>query len=548
MATTADEAVEPQESVAPSEGRLDTTPDQAPSGPTRPVGLGFVGWSRWAWRQLTSMRTALFLLFLLAALAVPGSVFPQRRVDPSAVAAYAREHPDAFPWLDRLSMFDVFSSPWFSATYLLLFVSLVGCVLPRSRQHWSAMRSQPPAAPRNLGRLPVSRTWETDEPAAEVLTRAEAMLKRSVWRVRRRDDAVSAEKGYLRETGNLVFHLSLLVMLAAFALGSLGGFTANVIVAEGGGFANARSVYDTFRSGARFDTASLTPFSVTLDRFDVRYQEGGPQSGSPRDFSAYVTWQGDGDSAPRSDVIRSNHPLEVDGTKVFLTGNGYAPRFTVRDGDGDVVFSDSVPFLPRDANNSSEGVIKVPDAVPDQLGFEGRFLPTAIIDPDQGPVSIFPDTKLPRVALTVYRGDLGLDDGRPQSVFTLDKDGLTQLEADGEPLRIAMAPGDTVQLPDGLGSLTFDRVDRFANFQVAHDPGRIPALVAAVLALTGLMGSLFVRRRRLWVRAGTAAHGTRTVIEVGALARTEHEGLDDEVDELIRRMRGADDGRPQDRS
>ena len=36
------------------------------------------------WRRLTSMRTALILLFLLAVAAVPGSLLPQRNLNPSA--------------------------------------------------------------------------------------------------------------------------------------------------------------------------------------------------------------------------------------------------------------------------------------------------------------------------------------------------------------------------------------------------------------------------------------------------------------------------------
>jgi cytochrome c biogenesis protein len=103
------------------------------------------------------MRTALVLLFLLALGAVPGSFLPQRGVDPGKVDQFAAAHRTLAPWLDRLSMFDVFA-----ATYILLFTSLTGCVLPRCRQYARAVRAGPPAAPRNLTRLPQVASFETD--------------------------------------------------------------------------------------------------------------------------------------------------------------------------------------------------------------------------------------------------------------------------------------------------------------------------------------------------------------------------------------------------
>ena len=90
---------------------------------------------RWCWRQLTSMRTALILLLLLSIAAIPGSLFPQRTQNPLKVREYFINDPESAKWLDRFSLFDVYGSPWFSAIYLLLFVSLIGCVLPRSIKH-----------------------------------------------------------------------------------------------------------------------------------------------------------------------------------------------------------------------------------------------------------------------------------------------------------------------------------------------------------------------------------------------------------------------------
>ena len=109
-----------------------------------------VTWLRWGWRSLTSMRTALLLLLLLAVAAVPGSVFPQRETDPARVQQYLDSHPAAGVWLDRLGFFNVYRSPWFAAVYLLLFISLIGCVVPRGIEHARALRSLPPRAPSRL--------------------------------------------------------------------------------------------------------------------------------------------------------------------------------------------------------------------------------------------------------------------------------------------------------------------------------------------------------------------------------------------------------------
>src|SRR5512146_1085840 len=112
-------------------------------GPVPPSSSGLWPWlvarSRQGWRQLTSMRTALVLLFLLAVAAIPGSILPQRAVNSEQVQLYYRNHPSLAPILDKLGFFQVFAAPWFAAIYLLLFTSLVGCVVPRLRDHVSAL-------------------------------------------------------------------------------------------------------------------------------------------------------------------------------------------------------------------------------------------------------------------------------------------------------------------------------------------------------------------------------------------------------------------------
>ncbi|TIG76356.1 cytochrome C biogenesis protein ResB, partial [Legionella pneumophila] len=120
------------------------------------------------WRTLTSMGTALVLLFLLALGAIPVALLPQRSLNESKVDEYLATHPTLGPWLDRLQAFDVFSSFWFTAIYVLLFISLVGCLTPRMIEHVRSLRAVPVAAPRNLGRPPKHHEAPVQADAAEL--------------------------------------------------------------------------------------------------------------------------------------------------------------------------------------------------------------------------------------------------------------------------------------------------------------------------------------------------------------------------------------------
>jgi cytochrome c biogenesis protein len=502
---------------------------QASSAPPPLRPLEF---ARWAWRQLTSMRVALILLFLLALGAIPGSILPQRRANPVAVTDYLREHPSLGPWYDRLGLFDVYASPWFAAIYLLLFVSLVGCIVPRSRQHWKAMRARPPRAPRNLQRLPEYRRLEMAATPTESLELARAAVRRGRYRVDVHDDHLAAERGHLRETGNLVFHLALVVILVAVALGDLWGYRAQVLVPQGSSFANTVIQYDSLSGGARFDAGSLTPFALQLDRFTMKFRDTSPQFAAPENYEAFVTVTESPGAKPVARTIRVNHPLNVDGTLVHILNPGYAPQITVRDAADQVVFSGAVPFLPQDDNFQSTGVVKVSVPGGEDIGLQGIFLPTAILDAEGGPQSVFPEARNPALFFTAWHGDLGLDDGNPQSVYRLDTTAMTQFQGPDGPYRQALTIGERVDLPDGFGSVMFDGYVPWVNFQISKSPSKSYALVGAVLAILGLLASLFVRRRRLWVRASQGGPG-RTVVEIAGLDRGDGGDLRTEVDRIV---------------
>ncbi|PWH07946.1 cytochrome c biogenesis protein ResB [Brachybacterium endophyticum] len=516
--------------IAPEASDLRQSGSGKPSLPK----LGVRGTLLFLWRQLTSMQTALFLLLLLAIAAVPGSLYPQRNVDPSKTDQYLSEHGSWAKFLDALGFFDVFSSVWFSAIYLLLFVSLVGCVVPRLNVHLRQMRSRPPRTPSRLNRFVGHTRVHVEGVDAETLTaQAHRRLRRGRYRVDTLEEpggarSVTAERGYLRETGNLLFHIALLCVLIGVAAGGLTQYRGQISVVEGQGFSNSLAEYDSFDKGAWYDDSNLPPFRFTLDDFRAEYDtsQNEHRFGQPTKFEADVSVD-DPDKGEFSKTLRLNHPLHVAGSTMYLLGNGYAPEITVKDPKGNVVAQGPVHAVPTgDMGYTSQVVIKAPDAQPQQMAVVGFFLPTGVID-EKGPHSQFPGLVNPELALTVYNGDLGLDGGTPQNAYQVDVSSLTPVQdEDGNQSLLRMSPGDSTTLADG-SSVSFDGVKRYAAFDVRRDPFQGFTLVAALSSVLGLVLSLYVPRRRVWVRA--VPEGDGVVLEVAGLARSDDDRLQDDV-------------------
>jgi cytochrome c biogenesis protein len=508
--------------------------------------------ARNTWRALTSMGTALVLLFLLALGAIPGALLPQRSLNAGKVDEYLATHRVIGPWLNRLQAFDVFSSFWFTAIYVLLFVSLVGCLTPRMIEHTRSLRATPVAAPRNLARLPKRAGAELVGDPAELNALANAIAGRlRGWRTAIRHDGevveVSAEKGYLREFGNIVFHFSLLGLLVAVAVGKLFGYEGNVIViADGGpGFCSASpAAFDSFRAGNTVDGTSLHPMCIRVNDFAAHYLP----SGQATSFAADIDYQNGRDLAANSwrhYLLEVNHPLRVGGDRVYLQGHGYAPTFTVTFPDGQTRTS-SVQWRPDNPQTLlSSGVARIdppagsyPNASErrqHEIAIQGLLAPTEQLD---GTLlsSRFPALSAPAVAVDIYRGDTGLDTGRPQSLFTLDPRLIEQGRLTKEK-RVNLRAGQEVRLDQGPAAGTvvrFDGAVPFVNLQVSHDPGQAWVLIFAITMMGGLVVSLLVRRRRVWVRL-TPGAGTVNV-ELGGLARTDNSGWGDEFERLTERL------------
>lgn len=464
---------------------------------------------RYLWRQLTSMRTALILLLLLGLASIPGSLFPQRTQSPLKVREYFENDPNTAAWMDRLYLFDVYGAPWFSAIYVLLFISLIGCVIPRSWHYAREIFAKPAPVPSSLTQ------FESHQESSATIDVAETWLRRNRYRITKSEDGIAAEKGYLRETGNLIFHLALIVILLGIGSSSVFGMRGEAIVTVGERFINVPTSYDNLAPGRFFNIDDLQPFAITALDFKAEYDEN---SGLPIDYRLTARVSEDPDTPAQTQIVRVNHPLTFGNTRVYLQANGFSPLVTVRDSTGEIKFEGPVPFLPQDANLSSIGAIKVPDMNP-QIGFVASFFPTADRDEVRGGFSSNPQLLDPRLLLSVWQGDLKMDSGVPQSVYRID---TTEMERIG---LWALSIGESYDFE--VGTITFNGVVPWVNLQVVKDPGKQLALIGSIVAIAGLLASLFIRQRRIFVRRKDGG------VAIAGLALNRLPGLADEISKMV---------------
>jgi cytochrome c biogenesis protein len=524
----------------PSDAQNSFSDDKADDGAVVNPRLGPFEWIRWGWRTLTSMRTALLLLLALAVAAVPGSLIPQNSSDPNGVIAYKQANPGLTKVVEALQGFDVYTSFWFSAIYLLLFISLIGCVVPRVKHHWKAVRKAPPRTPSRFAQLPASSSVRLRGISVDAAVDAgETVLKRARYRTARYGTSVSAERGYLRESGNLLFHSALVGVLITVFVGGGFTYTGQRVLVTGDTFVNAETGYDSLSPGRFFGDGSLQPYTLRLDKLDVTYEKRNVAAfGQPLDYTAHVTTK-DGLNGPvQQSTIKVNSPLDIGGTSVYLLGNGYAPQFTVRNADGSVAFHGYVAFRPQNEQMTSLGVVKVNQTTnpKKQIGLVGFLYPTPAEQTDGSFVSIFPSIgKQSLVSFFVYEGNVGLDSGAPKNVYELDTSGMKQVAGRTDPVQLTI--GQTKTLPDGLGTVTLDGITRYAAFDIHHDPSQRLVALFVALAVLGLIVSLLVPRRRMWVKV--REDGDEVLVEYAGLARGDDPNLARAVADLEQQHRAA---------
>jgi len=516
------------------------------------------------WRTLRSMRTALVLLILLAAGAAVGSLLPQIPNSPQRVASYQLARPFFGALFLRAGFFDVFGSWWFVLILTLLFVSLLACLIPRSRAMIRTIRQRPIQA-REIDAFPQYRELRVPADPAAAAATARTVLRHHGYRVALAADgrAVAAEKGTLREVGSLVFHWAFLVLLVAVIVGKGTGYVGHATIVEGQTWTDAAFNYDGDLRTGRFSSGSHTGIGIKL----LDYSDAFRQSGVPMDFTSKVELLNPDGTLARTDTVTINHPVSFDGVRIFQFGFGWAPVLTISDG-GSTIFHGPV-VMGQNAQPGDNpltvpwiGFVKLPTLRP-QVAIKLELYPDSVAY-FAGLIAGVPQpmtqAKDPFMRYSLWKGKLldpslsGLDTRFMHQVATGGiGQGWTVDLARGCVSSGASSSGLPRQLAGtvcstGVGSgltMSFPQLRQYSRLQISRDTTVPWVLGAAILILAGLVAAMYSSRRKVWVRAEPKDAGS--VVQIGGFALQRKDRFEEAFPKLVEDLNAAIARIPADR-
>jgi len=517
----------------------------APDGPAsslrRSVAL--------VWRTLRSMRTAIILLLMLAAASVVGSLVPQLPNSPGRVAAFLDDHVFWGRAFQAAGFFDVFGSWWFVLVTALLFVSLVACLVPRSRAMIRAARQRPIQA-RELDAFPSFTERRVSSSPSDAANAAARILRRRRYRVELDPNgaAVAAEKGSLREVGSLVFHWAFLLLLVAVIVGKGTGYVGHATIVEGYGWTDARLNYDGQLRTGLFFSGNFSGTQITLQDFQDAYRE----TGQPMDYrSSLVLANADGSDQQTAEV-RINHPMGFNGIRIFQYGFGWAAMVRVL--RGDQVLFDGPVVLGQDTSTGGNplaqpwlGVVKLSTLRP-QVGIALAVFPDGeayLRSIASGVPQPMTQANAPFIKYQVWSGKL-LDNalsGLDTRLMHMTSTGLV-----GEGWTVDLDRGCAISGPSGdlpgsskvtcphasgpnLLTMSFPELRQYSTLQISRDATVPYVLAAAILIVLGLLPALYVSRRKVWVRARSDGEGS--ILQLGGFALQRKDRFDEEFASMV---------------
>jgi cytochrome c biogenesis protein len=441
-----------------------------------------------AWRTLSSVKVALFLILALTVLTLVGTLVSQAPVQaqpgtPQYTDWLAQAEGRFGPWtglMDRLQLFSVFDSLLFKGVGALLILNILVCALDRWRGTWTSIA-------RNRVRMPdgfykyAPRQMTAARPPAEVAVTLSRVLKRERYRPVSVEEGgcfyVFCNKNRLARLGTYLTHLGIILLVAGYVTGQIAGWSDDqFIITEG----------ETRRVG--FGTA----LSVTLEQFADEWWLAGP----PKDFRSDIVLS-QGDREVRRGTVRVNHPLSYDGVRLFQSFYGTSAMMQVRGQTGELLFDQGVPLAWR-YRERSVGSFAIPE--------EG--LKVWVVLPQSGVADTW-----------VKAGEVRIE---------VVEDGRTA------PIAVANLTQEQSQEVAGLTYL-FARERPFSGLRVAQDPALNVVWAAFILLSVGMIAVFYFPHRRLWISVRPAADGGSALALRGVVGRDAD--FERELDRLADRLR-----------
>ena len=447
----------------------------------------------WLWHFITSMKFAIVIMLMLAALAIVGALViqapPGVMDDPQSKAEWiASVRPRFGGWtdlMDTLQVFTIFSSYLFRLLVALLAASLIACTVQRIPGTWRTMtKPHVDVGPAFFEHAPQHEAMTFQRSPADVMATTQQVLKRKGYRSLTLDDGVVhlyADRNRWAPWAGLVAHASIVFIVLGAMIGSMWGFRdGQFMLAEGSTSAIPR----------------LAGATITLNSFKDTYNT---KTGAPLDYVSDVTVSQDGEVVIDHHQLRVNDPLRYKGVSFYQAFFGPSAVVTVKDAEGKDLYAEGVPLAwSLDAGNKI-GSFNLPD----------QDLTVWVVGPT-GPSDAA--IKPGQVALELYR----FSTGEAITQQTVDQGAATEIE--------------------GL-TFTFDREAKYTGLSVANDPGTPVVWLGCFLLIAGFAVRLYVPYRRLWGRLETRPDGGSS-LAIAAVGRRDT-GFENEFTALVTDIRQA---------
>lgn len=404
---------------------------------------------------LSSLRLAIFLLLILAATSVVGTVLPQGQ----PIAFYFQKYgPTAGKIIKILQLNDTYHSWWYVTLLVLFSLNLFFCSLKRFPFSLELYRRDPlEVDPEKLKRMPVSEELRLETSFETMKGKIKEIVSKELGAPRE----VSFENGvlFLKDKFRWSYfsvymvHFAILIILVGGIIGALWGFRGSIMLMEG------ESTNKVVVEG-RHQRLIPLPFEIRCDKFFIDFYP----NGMPKEFRSDITILEKGQKVLQK-AIRVNHPLTYHGITfyqaTYQTMAEAELKLLVGSREKKIVLK---PF--------GQGVWKE----------EGIRLGLMDFGRAHG--------------LMAARIWISVDDEAPQSVWV-----LTQ-----HPRRIMTKKGPILILLEDL------RPVYATGLQVKKDPGVWLVWIGFVLLIFGIFAAFFFAHQRYWVAVLPDKKGSRVIL------------------------------------